>query len=67
MTFAAFRLHVFAAKWSLAALRCEVPPTAGLLDFMDRVGAGTYERFVVRLQQEADANLSRMAFGAEYK
>ena len=47
-------------------LRCDEPPTGELLAAMDQTGLDKWERFVNRLQREADANLTRMAFGGEY-
>jgi hypothetical protein len=46
MTYAAFCKLVKARGWTVAQLRCDVPPTEELLALMDRLGLATYERYV---------------------
>jgi hypothetical protein len=38
--------------WTLAALRCDVPPTDELLAVMDQIGLAKYEAFVRRVERE---------------
>ncbi len=66
-TYQAFRRLAFGKGWTLAQLRCDVPPTDDILAAMDATGIAAWERFVTRLQREADANLQRAAFGGEYR
>lgn len=68
MTFAAFRTLVFAKGWTIEQLRCStMPPSEEMLAVMDRIGLSMWARFVNRIQREADANLTRMAFGGDYR
>ena len=61
----AWRRLVFAKRWTWPQLRCDERPTDEMLAEMDRIGLPTWERFVKRLQREADSNLIRMAFGKD--
>jgi hypothetical protein len=45
-----FKRLVNEAGWSLAQLRCDEPPTAGLLEAMDHFGLDDWERFVTALE-----------------
>ncbi len=67
MKYEAFRRMAFSKGWTLAQLRCDVPPSDVILAAINAVGLSRWERFVTRLQREADANLQRMAFAGEWK
>ncbi len=67
MNYGTWRKQVFAARWTMAQLRCDVPPSQEMLDFMEEVGLDYWQKFVQRLQRDADGNLSRIAFGKEYR
>jgi hypothetical protein len=51
MTFKQFKAAVKAAGWTVAQVRCDVPPPEALLDLIDRVGPD-YERFATRYVTE---------------
>lgn len=67
MSYARWREMVFARKWTMLMLRCDERPTEELFALMVEIGLDRWERYVTRLQKEADANLARMAFGADYR
>ena len=48
MTYTQFLAAVKRAGWSAAELRCDIPPSAALLKFMDHVGLELYEEFTMR-------------------
>lgn len=53
MTYARFKTIVAENGWTIRQLRSDdAPPTAALLDLMDRLGLHNYERYVLRLQAE---------------
>ena len=45
MSYKQFVANVESRGWTIAQLRCDVPPTQEILDFIDEVGL-VYERFV---------------------
>ncbi len=51
MNYEAFKTA--AAKFTVAELRCDVPPSDDLIDFMETVGLKRYERFVLRFVAES--------------
>jgi hypothetical protein len=53
MTYTAFHSAVQSAGWTLAELRCDVPPSGALTRFMEQVGLNRYERFVLRIALDA--------------
>jgi len=48
----AFVQAIEAADYTLAQLRCDVPPSDGLLALMDQVGLARYESYVLRWERE---------------
>ena len=52
MNYAAFKKAVLSSGWTVAQLRCDVPPTADILDLMDVVGLNKYEKFVLKFIAE---------------
>ena len=57
MNYSEFKQFVSQNQWSISVLRCNAPPPAELFAVMDELGLDTYERFVLRYEQEgADWN-----------
>lgn len=52
MTLSHFAAEAKKNGWTLAQLRCDVPPTEKLLAFMDRIGLDAYESLVTRYAQQ---------------
>jgi hypothetical protein len=56
MNYDEFKALVLANGWTIRQLRSDdAPPSPELLDLMDRIGLVRYERFVLRLQREAQS------------
>jgi hypothetical protein len=53
MRYEAFKMLVAANGWTLAQLRCDEPPADDLLEAMDEVGLGAWEKYVLRLERES--------------
>ncbi len=51
MTFREFVEMVALHRWTMAQLRCDVPPSEALLEAIDEVGADRWERYVLRLER----------------
>ncbi len=49
MTFKQFKDLVLSRGWSLAELRCDVPPSPDILDLIEQIGLKRYEAYVRRL------------------
>ncbi len=53
MRYAEFKALVADKGWTLAQVRCEVPPNDDLLALMDEIGLAPYERFALRMTRES--------------
>ncbi len=53
MSYQEFRQRVLAAGWTIAQLRCDVPPSRAILDLMDEVGLDCWERYVNRMERKS--------------
>ena len=56
MRYADFKALVAKMGWTMPQLRCDEPPTEDLLVLMDALGLDRYERFVLALQAERQAD-----------
>ncbi len=52
MTYTKFKERVKQAGWTLAELRCDVPPSDAILAFIGEVGK-KYETYVLRFEERA--------------
>lgn len=52
MTYENFFAAVSNAGWTSSQLRCDEPPAAELLEFMDKCGLDEYESYVQRWLRE---------------
>ena len=53
-TFKQFKTAAAGMGMTMPELRCDIPPTRKILDFMQEVGTDNYERFVLRMEREQE-------------
>ncbi len=52
MNYKLFKQMVAEEGWTLPQIRCEVSPPQDMLDMMDRIGLGLWEKWALQLEKE---------------